>query len=51
MKKTFLFIAAIIVTSLSVNAQTYVLEKTIPLTGDAGYDYVSIDNVNNRLYV
>jgi YVTN family beta-propeller protein len=32
-------------------AQTYVLDKTIALTGDGGYDYLSIDKVNNRLYV
>src|ERR1700733_413554 len=37
--------------SLSLHAQTYVLEKTIALPGDAGYDYLSIDKVNHRLYV
>ena len=37
--------------SLCANAQNYVLDKTIPLTGDGGYDYLSIDAVNNRLYV
>ena len=34
-----------------IHAQTYVLDKTIDLTGDGGYDYVSIDKINNRLYV
>jgi len=33
-----------------LHAQTYVLDKKIALTGDGGYDYVSIDKVNNRLY-
>jgi YVTN family beta-propeller protein len=32
-------------------AQTYVLDKTISLPGDGGYDYLSIDKVNDRLYV
>jgi YVTN family beta-propeller protein len=50
MKKTFLAVAGSLLMSVSLHAQTYVLEKTIPLTGDAGYDYVSIDKVNNRLY-
>lgn len=36
---------------LASKAQTYVADKTIPLTGDAGYDYLSIDKVNHRLYV
>lgn len=33
------------------HAQTYILYKKIPLPGDGGYDYLSIDHVNNRLYV
>jgi len=37
--------------TLSLHAQTYVLDKTISLPGDAGYDYLSIDKVNQRLYV
>ncbi len=37
--------------SLSLHAQTYVLDKTIALPGDASYDYLSIDKVNHRLYV
>ena len=34
-----------------LKAQTYVLDKTIALPGNGGYDYVSIDQVNRRLYV
>ncbi|NHA07443.1 YncE family protein [Mucilaginibacter sp. HC2] len=34
-----------------LHAQTYELDKTITLPGDGGYDYLSIDKVNNRLYV
>jgi YVTN family beta-propeller protein len=51
MKKIFLAIFGTVLTTLSLHAQTYVLDKTIALTGDAGYDYVSIDMPNNRLYV
>ncbi|MDB5030318.1 YncE family protein [Mucilaginibacter sp.] len=50
MKKIFLTGAALFFASLTF-AQTYVLDKTIALTGDGGYDYLSIDKVNNRLYV
>src|SRR3984957_1267775 len=51
MKKIFLMIVCAILAATSIHAQTYVLDKTIPLTGDAGFDYVSIDMPNNRLYV
>ncbi|MFI5136576.1 MAG: hypothetical protein ACHQIM_02030 [Sphingobacteriales bacterium] len=51
MKKIFLSTLCAVFASLSLHAQTYVLDKTIALTGDAGYDYVSIDMPNNRLYV
>ena len=51
MKKIILGTLCVVFASLSLHAQTYVLDKTIPLTGDAGYDYVSIDMPNNRLYV
>ncbi|MDB5134521.1 MAG: beta-propeller repeat-containing protein [Mucilaginibacter sp.] len=34
----------------TLHAQTYVLDKKISLPGDGGYDYVSIDKVNHRLY-
>jgi YVTN family beta-propeller protein len=50
MKKTLLTAAALLVAGFTY-AQTYVLDKTIALTGDGGYDYLSIDKVNNRLYV
>src|SRR5476651_2310242 len=53
MKKTILTLASVLLISLTpkmLRAQTYVLDKTIDLTGDGGYDYVSIDKVNNRLY-
>ena len=46
-----LCIAGALLISCSLQAQTYVLDKTIALPGDAGYDYVSIDMANNRLYV
>ena len=51
MKKYFLTLLCIGIISLSLHAQTYVLDKTIALPGDAGYDYLSIDKVNHRLYV
>ncbi len=50
MRKILLTATAILMAGLTY-AQTYVLDKTIPLTGDAGYDYLSIDKINNRLYV
>src|ERR1700751_3306835 len=50
MKKIFLALLGAGLMSSSLYAQTYVLDKTIALTGDAGYDYVSIDKVNHRLY-
>ncbi|MEN0054785.1 MAG: YncE family protein [Mucilaginibacter sp.] len=54
MKKIILnlaFIASVSLTPQITRAQTYVLDKTIPLPGDGGYDYLSIDQLNNRLYV
>ena len=45
---TMLFLCSI---SLQVQAQKFVLQKTIPLPGDGGYDYLAIDAPNNRLYV
>ena len=51
MKKIFFATLCGVFASLSMHAQTYVLDKTIALPGDAGYDYVSIDKVNHRLYV
>lgn len=51
MKKTFLMMAGLLAITCSLHAQNYVLDKTIPLTGDAGFDYVSLDQPNHRLYV
>jgi YVTN family beta-propeller protein len=51
MKKTFLTILCSGIICLTVHAQSYILDKTITLPGDAGYDYLSIDKVNHRLYV
>jgi YVTN family beta-propeller protein len=50
MKKVLLTITALLTISATY-AQTYVLDKTINLPGDGGYDYLSIDKVNRRLYV
>jgi len=35
----------------SQSKEVYVPEKKIQVPGDGGYDYLSIDEVNNRLYV
>ena len=51
MKKILLTAVCGAFLTFSLHAQTYVLDKTIALPGDAGYDYLSIDNVNQRLYV
>ncbi|MDB5139518.1 MAG: beta-propeller repeat-containing protein [Mucilaginibacter sp.] len=51
MKKIFFAAICGALFSLSLHAQTYVLDKTIALPGDAGYDYLSIDKINHRLYV
>jgi YVTN family beta-propeller protein len=54
MKKTILSIAALLLLSVAprvLRAQTYVMDKTIALPGNGGYDYLSIDKVNRRLYV
>jgi YVTN family beta-propeller protein len=32
-------------------SEVYVLDRNIPLTGDGGFDYLSIDAINHRLYV
>src|SRR3984957_7743760 len=32
-------------------SELYVFDKKIPVPGDAGYDYVAIDEVNNHLFV
>jgi YVTN family beta-propeller protein len=54
MKKLFsALLGALLITAASAQAQDqqYVLDKKISLPGDGGYDYLSIDRVNNRLYV
>jgi DNA-binding beta-propeller fold protein YncE len=53
MKKIFLsvFALAIFAAPKLIQAQTYVLDKTISLPGDGGWDYLSVDQVNGKLYV
>jgi len=53
MKKYILSIFALLALAApkTTHAQTYVLDKTIALPGDAGWDYLSIDKVNSKLYV
>jgi len=52
MKKTFLISLLVIgLLPLASRAQSYTFEKSIPLTGDGGWDYLSIDKVNDKLYV
>jgi len=53
MKKTaifFLLAAGILFSSFRLSAQNYVLDKSIPVPGDGGYDYAFIDQVNHHLY-
>jgi DNA-binding beta-propeller fold protein YncE len=54
MKKIILTVAGLLLISMApkaLHAQTYVADKTIDLTGDGGYDYLTIDKANERLYV
>jgi DNA-binding beta-propeller fold protein YncE len=53
MKKYILSIFALLTLAApkTTHAQTYVLDKMIALPGDAGWDYLSIDKVNSKLYV
>ena len=53
MKKIILGAALLLLSAVPgvLHAQSYVMDKTIALPGDGGYDYLSIDNVNRRLYV
>ncbi len=54
MKKILLSIAGLFLIGVApqvLKAQTYTFEKAISLPGDGGYDYLSIDKVNRRLYV
>src|SRR5476649_1571479 len=54
MKKTLFIILGVLLLSSTTfvsQAQNYVFDKKIALPGNGGYDYLSIDKVNNRLYV
>lgn len=51
MKKILFAVWCSSLITLALHAQTYVADKSISLPGDAGYDYLSIDKVNHRLYV
>jgi len=57
MKRTSLFFVALImmtsVASLNTQAQKseYQIAKSIQLTSDGGWDYLSVDEVNQKLYV
>lgn len=48
-----LFVALLAILSFSIHAvaQTYILDKTIPVPGDGGYDYAYIDQANHTLYL
>lgn len=53
MKKWFRPAALAVLTTFafSAKAQQYVFDKKIAIPGDAGYDYMAIDSVNNHLFV
>ncbi len=53
MKKWFglALLAFIQIVAFTAEAQQYVFDKKIALPGDAGYDYIAIDSVNNHLFV
>jgi DNA-binding beta-propeller fold protein YncE len=46
----FIFSFTLLLNTLTSSAQNYVLDKTIALPGNGGYDYAFIDQVNHRLY-
>jgi DNA-binding beta-propeller fold protein YncE len=46
-----LFICGVLITPFSSSAQNYVLDKTIAVPGNGGYDYAFIDQVNHKLYL
>jgi DNA-binding beta-propeller fold protein YncE len=52
MKKQFIYFAGLALTlaTTDLSAQ-YAFDKKIPLPGDGGYDYLSIDEANNHLFV
>ena len=48
----FLIVAILLSSSIMLNAQTnYKMVRTIPLEGDGGWDYLSVDEAAGRLYV
>ncbi|MEI6141052.1 MAG: YncE family protein [Mariniphaga sp.] len=48
----FLSLAILLISSILLNAQTnYKMVRTIPLEGDGGWDYLSVDEAAGRLYV
>ncbi|HVW95436.1 MAG TPA: YncE family protein [Mucilaginibacter sp.] len=51
MKKILLAVLCCVFAAPLLRAQNYVFEKSISLPGEGGYDYLSIDKVNRRLYV
>jgi len=53
MKILSVFAAALMLLSISLtsSAQNYVMDKTIALPGNGGYDYAFIDQPNSTLYV
>lgn len=50
MRFSILF-ASLVLAASSTFAQSYVLDKTIPLPGNGGYDYLYLDPAASRLYV
>jgi len=53
MNKPFLLLASLFLLFFSsqASAQQYSFDQKIALAGDGGYDYLSIDEVNNHLFV
>lgn len=57
MKKSFVFYASLVAficfSSVSAKAQksSYQIAKTIQLTGDGGWDYLSVDEPNQKLFI
>lgn len=54
MKKYFVIYTGLVILLMAGSrlcAQSYTLDKKIPLPGDGGYDYLSIDEANDHLFV
>jgi YVTN family beta-propeller protein len=51
MKTSRLYVTALLVASMLIAAGSYKLLKTIPIPGDGGWDYLTADSENRRLYV